>query len=56
MGLQALARDALVALAMGNSERMVKDHYLDIGRTADEAEEWFALTPKKVERKLRVAS
>jgi|GEM_PF-2210369 len=39
-----------VALEMGNSERMVKSHYLDTGRTKAESQEWFALTPSKVQR------
>lgn len=45
-----------VALAMGNSERMIKNHYLDVGRTKQEAEEWFAITPNKVNRKLEVVA
>jgi hypothetical protein len=36
-----------VALEMGNSERMVKSHYLDTGRTKAEAKAWFSITPKK---------
>jgi integrase len=43
------------ALEMGNSERMIKAHYLDAGRTPDEAAEWFSLAPAQVDRSLRAA-
>jgi hypothetical protein len=39
-----------IALEMGNSERIVKKHYLDIGRTEAEAKAWFAITPTKAKR------
>lgn len=44
-----------VALAMGSSERMIGQHYLDIGRSKEEAEAWFLLAPDKVNRSLRAA-
>lgn len=42
-----------VALEMGNSEDVVKSHYLDIGRTTDEAAAWFATTPDQIDRDLK---
>lgn len=43
------------ALEMGNSEAIVKAHYLDIGRTAAEADDFFALTPDKIDRSKAIA-
>lgn len=45
-----------VALEMGNSERMVKSHYYHPGRTKMEAEQWFALSPAKIDRSLRASA
>jgi hypothetical protein len=45
-----------VALEMGNSERMVKSHYFDVGRTKAESAKWFALSPAKVDRSLRASA
>jgi hypothetical protein len=45
-----------VALEMGNSERVVKNHYHDAGRRQAEAKRWFALGPDQVSRKLEVVA
>ena len=45
-----------VALQMGNSEAKVKEHYFDAGKTKQEAKDWFAITPSKVNRKLEVVA
>ena len=42
------------ALAMGNSEAMVRRNYLDVGRTEEEADAWFSLRPESVDRGLKV--
>ena len=45
-----------VALEMGNSERVIKNHYHDAGRTRAEAKRWFELGPDKVRRRLEVVA
>jgi len=45
-----------VALRMGNSEAKVKEHYFYAGKTQQEAKDWFAITPSKVNRKLEVVA
>jgi len=45
-----------VALEMGNSERVVKNHYHDAGRRKAESKKWFSLGPDTVSRKLGVAA
>ena len=42
-----------VSLEMGNSERIVKNHYLDVGRTKEEAKQWFGLAPDAVDRRVK---
>jgi len=44
-----------VALEMGNSPATIKQHYLEAVQTC-EAEEYFALTPKRIKRSLRVVA
>lgn len=45
----ALIRDMeALALEMGNSRKMIRDHYLDL-KHADEAERWFAVRPENLE-------
>lgn len=38
------------ALEMGNSESMIRNHYLDIGRTQKEATDWFSIRPSEIDR------
>jgi len=46
-----------VALLMGNSEGIVKRHYKQVkGRTDADANEWFSIMPKNVNRELRVVA
>ena len=44
-----------VALEMGNSPQTIKNHYYEAVQTC-EAEEFFALTPKRIARSLRVVA
>ena len=44
-----------VALEMGNSPATIKQHYLEAVQVC-EAEEFFALTPKRIKRSLRVVA
>ena len=45
-----------VALRMGNSESIIKNHYLDATRRTAEAAQWFSITPDKVDRSLQVVA
>ena len=45
-----------VSLEMGNSEAKVKENYLNARKTKQEAKDWFAITPSKVNRKLEVVA
>lgn len=46
--LKALASAGAVALEMGNSEAIVKQHYLDARRPLKDAEAYWAFTPNKL--------